>query len=146
MSEVNQTIFERWFSRRHLGAARPQLIVGIRKGHFERTYQPFTFLDGTTEDIGSIPHESKGRPWWPKWVPDGDYKYIPGVRSVELHKSLQNNGLQSASITVDNMVVGLRLGFLGRLFRIFKVGALSPYWGYRAENRPPQGIETDPDW
>lgn len=146
MAEVNQTIFERWFSRKHIGVARPQLIVGVRRGHFVRAYQSHTFLDGSSENVGTIPGESQSKPWWPKWVPTEDYKYIPAVRSAELHKAMQNNGLMNATITVDNMLVELRTGVLGRLFRIFKKGALSPYWGFRAKDRPPQGITPDDNW
>jgi hypothetical protein len=148
VSQVNLTYFERWFSRRHVGAARPTLIVGIRKGYFVRTYQPFTFLDGSTEDIATIPGESKGKPWWPKWTPSGvgEYKYIPGVRSAELHKSFDNNGAMSATITFDNMLVKVRAGVLGRLFRVFKRGALAPYYGVSLEGRPATTITPDEDW
>lgn len=146
MAEVNQVLFDRWFSRRHVGAARPQLVVGIRRGHFVRKFQSHTFLDGSQEIVGAIFGESQHSPWWPKWHPDEDYLFIPAVRSVELHKSLQNNGLMNATITIDNMAVDPRIGVLGRMFRIFKKGALSPYWGYRGNGRPSQGITPDANW
>jgi hypothetical protein len=146
MADVNQTIFERWFSRKHVGVARPQLIVGIRRGHFVRKYQHHTFLDGSSEQVGSIYGESPRSPWWPKWTPTEDYQFVPAVRSVELHKSLQNNGLMNATISIDNTGVDPRIGVMGRLFRIFKKGALSPYWGYRAHGRPSQGITPDTRW
>lgn len=146
MSVVNQTIFERWFSRRHVGAARPGVLVAVRRGKFERAYQPHTFLDGSSEQFGAIYKESASKPWWPKWVPSEEYRFIPGTRSVELNKSLQNKGIQTATITVDNIVVGQRTGVLGRVFHILKRGALAPYYAFRGEGRPPQNIETDPDW
>lgn len=121
-------------------------MVGVRRGHFDRRYQAFTFLDGSTEDIGTVFGESKSTPWWPKWTPDEDYHMIPFIRSVELHKSLDNNGLMSATVVVDNMSVEGRVGVMGRLFRVFKRGALSPYYGFRGGDRPSPGVAPDTDW
>lgn len=146
MAEITDLFFARWFSRRHVGDARPHVFVGVRRGKFVRDYQPYTFLDGSTEDFASIPKESKGAPWWPKWTPTEDYKFIPGVRSVDISKSFEGKGTGSVTVAIENMVEEQATGALGRMYHILKRGVLAPYYAFIAPGRPAQGVAVDEDW
>lgn len=126
--DLNQTFIERWRSGKHVGAAKPSLTVGVRRGSFIRARQYFTFLDGSTDDFADLPG-SNLVPWFPKWSPDGEYAALPNVSEVSEQQSFDNNGFMSYTIQLENVVYKSIAGVLGTYHAVAR-GELSPYIGF----------------
>lgn len=115
---------ERWRSGRHVGAAKPAAVAKIRLGHFVRGYAPWA------DPISArIYGESPTNPWCATWVPDSDWIDLPNVLQVDANQDYDNNGIQVATLVIENILFPERVGPLGDVYHLIDRGALSPWRG-----------------
>jgi hypothetical protein len=116
----------RWLSMQHLGNARPEVRVFVRKGHLERHYKPkpsnevFCFVPGL-----------KGPNWvyYAQWVPDSDYVEVPNIKEAKGDQDYDQNGVEQVTLTLDNIGMVQRTGTMGALFHMIERGYFSPQRG-----------------
>lgn len=147
-----QLFFERWryggsVARAgrapvHAGAAKPETVVEIRKGHYHYDYQSFTApLEGL-----DIPGESDAKPWRAQWVADSPWKQIPAVQQVELTQDFAQNGITVATLQVENIRMAEAQSPLGSLYHLVDRGYLAPFRNYTPPTRPQKLADSDLEW
>lgn len=112
----------------HVGEARPNLRVFVRKGHLERHYKPkpsnqvFSFVPGL-----------KGPNWvyYAQWVPDSDYVEVPNVKEAKGDQDYSQNGVEQVTLTLDNIGMIEQTGSMGALFHMIERGYYSPQRGQK---------------
>lgn len=122
---------EKWLSMRHIGDARPTVRVFVRKGHLERKYrrlsddQVFAYIPGllTPNDV-----------WFGEWVADTDYVEVPNIKEVKGDQDYTTNGVETLTLTLDNIAMIEEEGHLGAIFHAIQRGFMSPTLG-DANNR-----------
>lgn len=129
---VTPQFFEWWRSRNHVGVARPTQSVRVRKGTFLRGYYTW----GGPKVNARIPGETKKNPWLAKWTahPE-DWVDLPNVWSVDLSQDFTQDGIEVATVVLENVLMQQAMGPLGQLYHLIKRGALAPLRGY-----------APPDW
>lgn len=119
---------------KHVGAARPNVRVFVRKGHLERHYKPkpdkevFCFIPGL-----------KGPNWvyYSDWVADSPYVEVPNVKEAKGDQDYSQNGVEQLTLGIDNIGMIQQTGTMGALFHLLERGYYSPSRG----SRPEQGGE-----
>lgn len=137
------TLDTRWKSGRHIGPAKPTQRVRIRRGVMDRLYQPFTKLGGGgMGDFGFI-QDSKhnAEPWQGQWRNTGDWIELPNVSSVEIEQSMDESGIATATIVIENVIAQAYAGLAGT-YHAIKRGYLSPFLGFAVVDR----IRRRADW
>lgn len=120
---------------KHVGDAKPNVRVFVRKGHLERHYKPkpdnevFCFIPGL-----------KGPNWvyYAQWVPDSAYVEVPNVKDIKGDQDYSQNGVEQVTLTLDNIGMIEQTGNLGALFHMIERGYYSPQRG----ERPSRGGEA----
>lgn len=135
MSAVGATFALRWASARHVGAATPQQRIEIRTGKLQRGWKPW---GGAAVDA-QIPGESKEKPWQATWNATSDWKVLPNVLECSIEQDFDQNGLATATVQVENVILRPANGNLGQLYHLVDRGALAPWRGYTAPGRTPSG-------
>jgi hypothetical protein len=131
---VEQLQRHNWLGMKHVGAARPNVRVFVRKGHLERHYKPkpdnevFSFVPGL---------KGPNWVWYAQWVPDSEYIEVPNVKEAKGDQDYSQNGVEQVTLTMDNIGVIERTGSLSALFHVLERGYYSPSRG----SRPEQGGE-----
>jgi len=123
-----------WLSMKHVGTARPALRVFVRKGHLERHYESLP-----DDQVFSYVPGLKGPNWvyYAEWVADTDYIEVPNVKDAKGDQDYSQNGVESVSLTFDNIAMVQQTGKLGTLFHLIERGYYAPQRG----NKPPSGGE-----
>jgi hypothetical protein len=130
VGDVDQVFVDRWRSGFHIGNARPQMTARVRRGRFFHDYRTFTFLDGSDDDfMGQIPDNHQAKPWWPQWTPQTDWKPLPNVTACNKNQGFDNNGFQSVTVELENVVFKALTGVLGTYHAISR-GELAPWRGF----------------
>jgi hypothetical protein len=124
LADVTATFRERWQTGQHIGEARPGLRAEVATGRFNRRYDvwPGDAIDAT---IGS---SDPDLPWQAFWTPDGPPVALPNVLSCNKTKGLDANGIETATIVIENIAYPAIEGG-GHLIRR---GYLAPLRGYVA--------------
>lgn len=127
---------------KHVGQARPDVRVFVRKGHLERHYKPkpdnevFCFIPGL---------KGPNWVWYAQWVADSEYVEVPNVKEAKGDHDYSQNGVEQVTLTIDNIGMTAKTGTMGGLFHVLERGYYSPSRG----TRPEQGGEragTQNDW
>jgi hypothetical protein len=126
---------QRWASRRHTAQAKPTQVVQIQRGHLARTFQPFRFLDGSTENFGLIwQGQHNNDPWHPVWHAFENWITVPNVREVTITKSLDGDGIVSAEVHIENVAQIAATG-PGGSYHTTDRGHYAPFRGAPAPGR-----------
>lgn len=139
--DVSKAFMSRWRSMDHTGQARPFCEVLVRRGRLERSWHN----DWPNPQFGRVFGKSIRHQWYPDWTPLDDWTTLPGVYEVDLDQSFDNNGIATASITVDNVAWVERFGVLDAPYHVRERGYLWPWRGYVPPHRPGSG-ETKNEW
>lgn len=147
MAVINPELRKRWRSGKHVGAWRPRQIVEVQRGVMDRLYQPFTFLDGSKpKSFGFIQDSKHGAaPWQGNWRATSDWLPVPNVSSVEKHITFDENGVKTATITIENLIALEWIGH-GTTIHLIKRGYLSPWLGFTALGRMNKSIQQSNEW
>jgi hypothetical protein len=139
---VTPVLEQRFASGEYIAGAKPTQTVKIRKGFFERSYDstPWDWSDVHANIIGS----NNSSPWQATWVPTSSYMEIPGVLDVNFEQSFDNDGINTATITVDDIVYPEISGPNGSYHSVLR-GYLSPLRGYSRPGFPgwPEGFKNE---
>lgn len=130
VKEINEQR-EKWLSMKHIGGSRPTVRVFVRKGHLERKYrrlpddEVFAYVPGlmTPNDV-----------WFAEWVADTDYVEVPNVKEAKGDQDYSANGVETLTLTLDNVAMIEEEGHLGAIFHAIQRGFMSPTLG-DANNR-----------
>lgn len=150
MTEVGQTLKDRWRSGQHVGSAKPVQRMEIQRGQWHRHYAQFVMLNGDEPDFGEIvggKHNSI--PWHPFWAAEGPWVEVPGISSVQFGDTLDTStGMAeptTATITIENVAEVEAAGVAG-VFRRFERGHYAPWRGFQSFGRPHDDDATQNEW
>lgn len=147
MAVVSDTLVERWRSGDHVGEAQPKGVVLLRRGRFRRTYSAWAGDDLNAK----IPEETDQHAWYATWGgfgPDDsfeDWTVVPNVSQIELNQNFDDNGIQSLTLTIENVVLAEHTNPMLGLWHSIERGYLAPWKGYTPVGRP-QEFPKVPAW
>jgi hypothetical protein len=141
-AKVSPLFVERWLSGIMLGSQGPVGTVEVRRGHLQRSFHPYDSFG--LPAFGDYPGAVGNGFWYADWTPTSDWEQLDGVRNVRLDQSFDNNGVTSATLLVDNIVLTEETGHAGMLYHVVNNGYYSPLQGYVAPGRPNLGIPETP--
>lgn len=141
---VSATMRSRWRSRKHVGTAKPSILVRVGGGHFFRRYDSWEGMD-----VDAFIKGHTGQPWQAFWTRATPMTDLPGILSCEIDQGFDNNGIATATIQLENVIYKETTGS-GGLFHKIKRGWFSPWRGGKLP-RPPfdpygQAVEANPWW
>lgn len=139
---VSQLFRERWLSGLMVGGAAPTGLVEVRRGHLKRSFHPYTSFGFPV--FGDFPGALATGFWYPDWFPTSDWETLDGVTSVKLDQSFDNNGIQTCTITMDNVALVAKTGHAGMIYHLMERGYYSPLRGYVPPKRPNPGVAKTP--
>lgn len=132
-------IRQRWESLKHVGEARPFVRAWVREGKLNRrmaTVDP-------SEVYSHIPNWQGGQTiWLGEWTPRTDYMELPNITDIQGDQGFDSNGIQSVTITFDNVGVIEHNGVAG-LYHTFERGYYAPFRGYKPPGRAPVGEKNE---
>lgn len=139
MAEVTREFYDLWRSQSsHFGpGAEPTVSLKIRRGRFQRAYGPWAGPPITATILGG----NNTTPWQATWVPDGEWHDLPGPLEVRLEQGFDNNGVQIATIQIEN--IHWEEGGVDNLIHLIQRGALAPFRGYSSPGRPAAPVESN---
>jgi len=130
---------QRWESLKHVGGSRPFLKVWIREGKLRRR---MVNVD-PSEVYSHIPNWNGGQTiWLGDWTPRTNYKELPNITDVQGEGGFDSNGVQSVTISMDNIGVVEHAGVAG-IYHTFERGYFAPFRGYRPPGRAPVGEKNE---
>lgn len=132
---VPGNFYDRWSSGVHIGATQPTQRVMLRTGRFWRRNANWHGPEMDVKISGT-----PNKPWQAYWTPEPpaeEYREIPNVREVRLEQSLDQNGITSATITIENIFY--RPEAAGQ--HSIKRGYMAPLRGYVGPGQAPLSDE-----
>lgn len=135
---VSQLFRQRWLSAKMIGPAKPVGIVEVRRGSLTRSFHPYDSFGYPV--FGEYPGALGHGFWYPDWVPHGDWIALDALQDIKIDQSFSNNGVSSATITLDNMKWVAKSGFASILYHISQKGYYSPLRGNVEPYRPNPGV------
>lgn len=143
MRTMTNALRDRWMSGEHVGDKRPFIQVQIQRGLIDRAYMQHEFINvtpGYTERFGYIDGGIHNvRPWQGYWRYTGPWVTLPNVLSCERDWQLEeNNGIETATITVENIAFVEQDG-PGGSYHVIDPGHYSPWRGWQGFGRPQSG-------
>jgi hypothetical protein len=140
---ISATFYDRWRFGLHVGDARPGQRVQVRRGRFFRRHGKW--LGNDPMQGVKIAGYNLSNPWQAYWTPQSAYVTVPNVREVRLDQSTEQNGITTATLTIDNIFYRPEAGGQHSIER----GQFAPLRGYVAPNRTrlidEQGQAVGPD-
>jgi hypothetical protein len=129
----------RWLTGRYVGSNKPAFRVLVRRGRLQRHYQNLP-----RHEVHAFIPGLKGpnAVWFARWVPTDSWVEIPNVLEVSGDGDFDQNGVESCSISVDNVVLSPESG-VGGLFHSIKRGFMSPL---RGASGPGGKIDQPNEW
>jgi hypothetical protein len=119
-----------WQSGVQIGVDRPEMLVQIRTGRFYRRNARWMGI----EPVGvRIYGTDNYRPWQPYWTAAEAYREVPNVRSVNFEQSLDQNGITSATVVIDNIFYKPEAAG----YHSIKRGYMAPLRGYVGPGQTP---------
>lgn len=142
--DISSTFYERWKSANHVGGAKPSLRVTVTRGLIDKTYQPFEFLGGGSEDFAMIVGGNNREPWQGFWRATGEPKEVPNVYAAKWQQGFAQQGSRSATVEVENIIYKAIVGVGGTYHAIMR-GYLSPWLGMQliARAHIPNWVENE---
>lgn len=122
-----------WQSRQTIGTLKPQMVVEIRRGRWQRG--TFELADVDDQVNADIPDETRAKPWLCYWEPAEDWVEVPGVGEAVISSSFDQNGLPTARVTVENTRLSEQTGSTGMQYHTIERGYLAPERGYDDPDR-----------
>lgn len=125
-----------WRTKTYVGARRPTQVVQVRGGSWRRDYrswdEPFVDAD--------IPGETRAQPWYPIFTETTPWVTVPNVLSCDFNQDFESNGINVATLAIDNVGFEEAVGPLGDVYHAISRGFLSPSRGYDPPTRPASGL------
>jgi len=123
----------------HIGNKRPKQLIMVRNGRFNRDYR---YWNDMAMPVGAQVGASAGnRPWQATWHANNDYRELENVMQVDLGKNFDENGVQTATIQVANIMYPENAGGGHDVRR----GYMSPLRGYDPPSLPSWDPPLDVD-
>lgn len=142
---ANANNMARWASGRHVGPAKPTMVVRIQRGLMDHAFMPFVMLDGQQPDFGSILGSAHNdAPWQAFWRATGPWIDVPNVSQVDIEQGFDANGVGTATVTIQNVLMQRAMGVVGA-YTLMRRGYLSPWLGFVAAGRPFTGAQLN-EW
>lgn len=132
MAWVTEQFLNAWRSRLHIGGNKPRAVVQVASTRYVRSYHEWT----GPRVRAKIPGETGENPWWPKLVRYTDWMTLPNVKSVEVQQDFDGNGLQIATVVMDNVAYVQQTGAMSQLYHLIQPGYYSPIRGFASPVRP----------
>lgn len=129
-----QALKSRWKSGDHVGAARPACRAYVRTTRIKRDYETvgadeiFATIPGLPDRIGDR------QVWKGRWFPLTPWERLPNVLDFKDEHTFDANGVQTATIDVENIAIIEESG-LGGIFHTFQRGHYSPFRGFDPQGR-----------
>jgi hypothetical protein len=134
----------RWRSGQHIGAAKPNCLVQIRKVRFIRRYAPWP-----GPSIGARFPGLDGDPWHPTLhsfdgtaLDPDDYVTVPGILELSDTQDFESKGTKTMTVTVENIGYSSQMG---GLYHLIERGILAPWRGAPPAGAP-ASFPKSPDW
>lgn len=142
--DIAPELYARWKSANQVGGAKPSMRVTVTRGLIDKTYQPFEFLTGGSEDFATIVSGNNTTPWQGFWRATGEPKEVPNVYSVKWQQGFSQQGSRSATIEIENIIYKAIVGVGGTYHAIMR-GYLSPWLGMQliARAKIPSWVENE---
>lgn len=129
-----------WMSMKHVGSQRPVVRAFVRKGHLERSYRRLP----NDEVHGFVPGLlSPNDVWYGHWVADEPFVEIPNVKDAKGDQDYSTNGIETVTLTIDNIGMIEKHGNLGALFHLIERGFYSPQRGQESERGDAAGTKNE---
>lgn len=116
---------QRWRSGRHVGSQKPTLRGYIRTAQLGRNWR------SVPQDLvySHVPGWWGGNKiWHGRWRARTGWKALPQIFSVDVDQDFDQNGVASATIEMDNVVMDARTGVAG-IFHAIERGHFAPFAG-----------------
>lgn len=139
MIDVSQTFLDRWRSRKHAGAAKPNCEVTVRRVTIDHRYDDW---DG--EQFGEISGKPGAKPWQGFLRALEAWRPLPNILNARIEQSFDGNGIAVATLTLDNIYYKPETGPLG-VYHVIEKGWFSPLRSFVVPGRPPSE-QTETDW
>lgn len=134
----------RWRKGDHVGEAKPVMRAYCRTVKLVRRYrrvpadEQYAFIPGLPDKVGN------NEIWKGMWVPQDGWQILPNVLSFRSEQDFDANGVQTATIEIDNVGVIEHTGVAG-IYHTLERGYYSPYRGHNPKGRRPAAGERN-DW
>jgi hypothetical protein len=141
-SEKYDQIKERWLSARHVGSAKPVMRAYVRVTKLIRNYHRV----GQEHAHAHIPGLPKGLGpnwiWQGRWIPKTGWQRLPNVVNFHGEQGFDSNGVQTATITIENVGMTETTGVAG-VYRVLNRGHYAPFYGHKPSARPAAGTKNE---
>jgi hypothetical protein len=132
---IYRSMKSRWKSGDHVGDARPLVRGYIRTTRLKRTYETVS-ADEIYATIPGLPDKIGDRQVWKgRWHPLTPWAALPPILDVKDEHTFDANGVQTATIEVENIGVIEHSSVLGGIFHTFERGYYSPWRGFDPKGR-----------
>lgn len=142
--DIAPELYDRWKNANQVAGATPSLRVTVTRGLIDKTYQPFEFIGGGSEEFAEIVGGNNNQPWQGFWRATGEPIELPNVLSVKWQQGFSQQGSRSATIEVENIIYKAIVGAGGTYHAIMR-GYLSPWLGLQllARTKIPSWVENE---
>lgn len=133
----------RWQSGNHVGEAKPVMRAYVRTTRLRRAYRQVP----ADEVYASIPGLPKGlgpkEVWKGIWDPKSEWVRLPNVLLFRGEQDFDSNGVQTATIDIDNVGMVETVGVNG-IYRQIVRGHMAPFRGFDPQGkRAPVGEQNE---
>jgi hypothetical protein len=134
----------RWQSGDHVGEAKPVMRAYIRTTRLRRAYRQVP----DEEVYASIPGLPKGlgpkEVWKGIWDPKTEWVRLPNVLLCRCEQDFDSNGVQTATIDIDNVGMVETVGVNG-IYRQIERGHMAPFRGFDPGGKRPRVAQKN-EW
>lgn len=140
LAEVD-TLRSRWNTMKHIGPAKPDLTVMIRKARMRRRFQTVDW-----DDVHCfIPKTGPSNNIYYGYLEvHSDFEELPNVQEVTIDHDFAANGIATATIEIDNIYYKEQTGVAG-LYHVIERGWFSPFRGHQPPSLP-KTHESQNEW
>lgn len=139
-----RTMKSRWRSGKHVGSQKPVMRGYCRVVQISRHY--FTLPRGqvyATVPGGAMKGVGPQKVWQGRWRPKTAWTTLPNILAFRSDQDFDANGVQTATIDLDNVGMVETTGLNG-IFHAIERGYYAPHRGFKPKGRP--AVETKNSW
>lgn len=139
-----RTLKSRWRSGRHVGDRKPVMRGYCRVVKLSRQYrnlprrQVYATIPG-----GAMKGVGPQKVWQGRWAPKTEWVPLPNILAFRGDQDFDSNGVQTATIDLDNVGMVETTGLKG-IFHAIERGHYSPHRGFKPHGRP--AVASKNDW